>query len=66
VHVRNFFYLWHWNMNNIFLYNWFFVSNWQKVQLNTDLLKTMAQVFIHKLSGWLKQNEIKGLIKKRE
>ncbi len=43
-----------------------YVSNWQKVQLNTDLLKQRTQVFIHKVNGWLKLNEIKILIKSRE
>ncbi len=42
----------------------FSVSNWQKVQLNTDLLK---QKYLYtKHNGWLKLNEIKILIKKRE
>ncbi len=42
--------------------NWVFL--WvtdKKVQLNTDLLKQRAQVFIHKANGWLKLNEIKGI-----
>jgi hypothetical protein len=43
------------------------MSNWQKVQLNIDLLKWRTQVFIHNETVLLKQNEvmvIKKLIKK--
>jgi hypothetical protein len=36
----------------------FSVSNWQKVQFNTHLLKWRSQVFIHIVNGWLKLNEI--------
>ncbi len=37
----------------------FSMSNWQKVQLNTDLLKPRSQVFIPKAKVQLKLNEIK-------
>ncbi len=42
----------------------FSLSNWQKVQLNTDLLKHGTRYSYTKVNGWLKLNEIeKGLIK---
>jgi len=39
----------------------FSVSNWQKVQLNTDLLKTRSQGFMHSSKDQLKLNEIKAI-----
>ncbi len=41
----------------------FYVSNWQKVQLNTDLLKNKTRYFYTNRNGLLKLNEIK-LIRK--
>jgi hypothetical protein len=42
----------------------FSLSNWQKVQLNTDLLKHGTRYLYTKVNGWLKLNEIKkGFIK---
>ncbi len=39
------------------------VSNWQKVQLNTDLLQNRTLYLYTDINGWLKLNEIK-MIKK--
>ncbi len=39
----------------------FLVSNWQKVQFNTDLLKWRSQVFIHIAIVQLKLNDIKAI-----
>ncbi len=50
----------------IFVQLGFSLGNWQKVQLNTDLLKRRTEVLIHIANGKLKLNEInaiKGLIK---
>ncbi len=38
-------------------------SNWQKVQLNTDLLKRGHEYLYRKLIAWLKRNEIRSVIK---
>jgi hypothetical protein len=40
----------------------FLWSNWQKVQLNTDLLK-QRHIFIQKIVALLKINEMKSLLK---
>ncbi len=55
-------------VNKILSCNWIFhwQSNWQNVQLNTDLLKTETQVFIQKMTAWLNLNEIRSIIKMRE
>jgi len=39
----------------------FSVSNWQKVQLNTGLLKWRTQVFTHSANIELRLNEIKAI-----
>ncbi len=41
----------------------FHSSNWQKVQLNTDLLKFRTRYLLDKMIGWLKLNEIKKEVK---
>ncbi len=45
----------------IFVQLGFSMSNWQKVQLNTDLLKRRSQVFIHNANAQLKLNDIKAI-----
>ncbi len=47
--------------NTMFRAIGFFVSNWQKVQLNTDLLKPRTQVFLHNANVQSKLNEIKAI-----
>jgi len=49
-------------INIYFVQLGFSVSNWQKVQLNIDLFKRRAQVFMHEMNGSLKLNEIRVLI----
>ncbi len=49
--------------NDIFVQLGFSVSNWQKVQLKTDLLKHRTRYLYTDRNGQLKQNEIK-MIKK--
>jgi hypothetical protein len=39
----------------------FSMSNWQKVQLNTGLLKWRTQVFTHSANIELRLNEIKAI-----
>ncbi len=46
---------------NIFVQLGFSVSNWHKIQLNTDLLKLRAQVFIPNAKVQLNLNEIKAI-----
>ncbi len=50
-------------INIYFMHLGFYMINWQKVRLNTDLLKQRAQVFMHEMNGSLKLNEIRVLIR---
>ena len=50
----------------IFMQLGFSVSNWQKVQLNTDLLKHRPQYSYTSGKGWLKLNEIKKPLLKKQ
>ncbi len=45
--------------------NWVFLkwSNWQKVQLNIDLLKLRHKYIYRRMMAWLKLNEIRSIIK---
>ncbi len=49
------------NFLKIFAQLGFTMSNWQKVQLNTDLLQRRSQVFKQNAKAWLKLNEIKAI-----
>jgi len=54
------------NKKNIFVKSFvplgFSVSNWQKVQLNTDLFSDTQKYLYAKQEAWLKLNEIGSLI----